>query len=252
MGSDLRVLTPFVRVHLALACGAWDAPPCWFAATPAHGRSEHGRSIGRGWQRHGERGARPLSRHAGRAARSRQRARRDARRGRAPGTARDPVPGQCRRFPPRAGCGGQAMTDLAQLSARALAAAIRDKKVSSLEATKAAIQRLTAAHELTHCIVSLEAADALDAARTVDAALPGGGPVGALAGVPLAHKDMFDRRDKIASWGANIRADAPPARDAAAIAALKGAGALQIATLHLTEFAYGPTGHNYVLGHARN
>src|SRR5262249_25275640 len=25
-----------------------------------------------------------------------------------------------------------------------------------------------------------------------------------------------------------------------------------IAALHLTEFAYGPTGHNYVLGHARN
>ena len=26
----------------------------------------------------------------------------------------------------------------------------------------------------------------------------------------------------------------------------------QIATLHLAEFAYGPTGHNYVIGHARN
>lgn len=144
------------------------------------------------------------------------------------------------------------MTDLAALSARALAAAIRERKVSSLEATRAAIQRLVACHELTQCMVSLEAAEALDAARAADAAVATGGPVGALAGVPLAHKDMFDRAGKIASWGANIRAEGPADRDATAIAGFRRAGALQIAALHLTEFAYGPTGHNYVLGHARN
>jgi aspartyl-tRNA(Asn)/glutamyl-tRNA(Gln) amidotransferase subunit A len=148
------------------------------------------------------------------------------------------------------------MTDLAALSARALAAAIRDRKLSSLEATQAAVQRLVACHELTHCMVSLEAADALAAARAADAAMAGGAgagaPPGPLAGVPLAHKDMFDRAGRIASWGANIRADSPAGRDAAAIAALGKAGALQVAALHLTEFAYGPTGHNYVLGHARN
>ena len=70
--------------------------------------------------------------------------------------------------------------------------------------------------------------------------------------MPLAHKDMFDRKGKIASWGAKIRADKPADEDATAIARYKSAGALQIAALHLTEFAYGPTGHNYVLGHARN
>lgn len=144
------------------------------------------------------------------------------------------------------------MTDFSSLSARALAAAIRDGKVSSLEAAKAAIRRLTACHELTHCLVSLEAADALDAARAADESRARGAPAGALAGVPLAHKDMFDRRGKIASWGANIRADGPARQDATAIAALEKAGALQVAALHLTEFAYGPTGHNYVLGHARN
>lgn len=140
------------------------------------------------------------------------------------------------------------MTDLASLSARALAKAIGDRKVSSLEATKAAINRLVACHELTGCIAALEADEALDAARAADNA--GGG--GALAGVPLAHKDMFDRKGKIAGWGAHIRADGPADQDASAIAAFKGAGALQIAALHLAEFAYGATGHNYVLGHARN
>jgi aspartyl-tRNA(Asn)/glutamyl-tRNA(Gln) amidotransferase subunit A len=144
------------------------------------------------------------------------------------------------------------MMELEHLSARALAAAIRGKTVSSLEATRAAIGRLAAAHELTNCTLSLDAEEALAAAKACDAAIAAGKPAGALAGVPLAHKDMFDRTGKIASWGARIRAEAPATQDATVIARYKAAGALQIAALHLTEFAFGPTGHNYVLGHARN
>ena len=144
------------------------------------------------------------------------------------------------------------MTDLASLSARGLAKAIREKKVSSVEATSAAIERLEACHALTHCIVALEADEALASAKAADAAIAADTAKGPLTGVPLAHKDMFDRKGKIASWGARIRPDSAATDDAAAIARFKGAGALQIAALHLTEFAYGPTGHNYVLGHARN
>jgi aspartyl-tRNA(Asn)/glutamyl-tRNA(Gln) amidotransferase subunit A len=138
------------------------------------------------------------------------------------------------------------------MSARALAKAIRDKKVSSVEATTQAIGRLRACHELTHAVISLEADEALAAAKAADAGIAAGSAKGALTGVPLAHKDMFDRKGKIPSWGANIHPDKPAAEDATAIARFKSAGALQIATLHLTEFAYGPTGHNYVIGHARN
>jgi aspartyl-tRNA(Asn)/glutamyl-tRNA(Gln) amidotransferase subunit A len=144
------------------------------------------------------------------------------------------------------------MMELEQLSARALAQAIRGKKVSSLEATRAALARLAAAHERTNCTLSLEAEEALAAAVACDAAIAAGKPIGPLAGVPLAHKDMFDRTGKIASWGARIRAEKPATQDATVIARYKAAGALQIAALHLTEFAFGPTGHNYVLGHARN
>ena len=144
------------------------------------------------------------------------------------------------------------MTDLAHLSARGLAKAIRDKQVSSVEATKAAIERLKACHELTHSIITLEADEALSAAKAADAALADASAKGPLAGVPLAHKDMFDRKGKIASWGAKIRPVEPALADATAIARFKAAGALQLAALHLAEFAYGPTGHNYVLGHARN
>jgi aspartyl-tRNA(Asn)/glutamyl-tRNA(Gln) amidotransferase subunit A len=145
-----------------------------------------------------------------------------------------------------------APADLHKLSARALAKAIRARKVSSLEATTDVIARLKAAHEVTNCLIALEADEALAAAKAADASLAAGTATGALHGVPLAHKDMFDRAGKIASWGARIRADKPAAADATVIARFKAAGAIQTAALHLTEFAFGPTGHNYVIGHARN
>ena len=143
------------------------------------------------------------------------------------------------------------MKEYDQYSARALAKAIRKQKISSVEATKEAISRLQAAHEVTNCIVSLDK-EALKAAKHIDAEIDKGKRKAPLDGVPLAHKDMFDRKGHIATWGARIHADEPAREDATVLARLKEAGALHLGTLHLTEFAFGPTGHNYVAGHARN
>lgn len=142
--------------------------------------------------------------------------------------------------------------DLKSTAAVDLAKAISARKVSSLEATEAAIARLKPVHEACNAVVAFEDEDARGFARAVDAAIAKGQPAGPLGGVPLAHKDMFDRAGKIPSWGARIRLDKPCARDATLIQRLKAAGSVQIAALHLTEFAFGPTGHNYVLGHCRN
>lgn len=144
------------------------------------------------------------------------------------------------------------MSDILTASARAQAKAIATKKISSVELTKSVIARLHHAHEISNAVVAMEADEALKAAKAADAAVAKGRDLGPLHGVPLAHKDMFDRRGKIASWGAKIRAVAPASEDATVIARYKSAGALQVAALHLTEFAFGPTGHNYILGHARN
>jgi len=139
-----------------------------------------------------------------------------------------------------------------QHSAVELAAAIKAGEISSVQATTIGLERLEKAQTRSNAVVTLERDDALAAAKAADAALAKGQDLGPLHGVPLAHKDMFDRTGKIASWGGNIRPDQPATQDATPLARLKSAGALQIAALHLTEFAYGPIGHNYVLGHARN
>jgi Asp-tRNA(Asn)/Glu-tRNA(Gln) amidotransferase A subunit family amidase len=67
---------------------------------------------------------------------------------------------------------------------------------------------------------------------------------GALRGVALAHKDIFD----LAGWAPGLghsqgRSD-PGRQPAQAIARLTHAGATQLATLGMAEYACGSTGHN--------
>jgi aspartyl-tRNA(Asn)/glutamyl-tRNA(Gln) amidotransferase subunit A len=144
------------------------------------------------------------------------------------------------------------MSSILTASARVQAEAIATKKISSVELTTEVLARLKTAHEATNCIITLEADAALAAAKAADAARAAGKATGCLHGVPLAHKDMFDRTGKIASWGAKIRAATPATSNATVISRFQAQGAIQTAALHLTEFAFGPTGHNYIIGHARN
>lgn len=138
------------------------------------------------------------------------------------------------------------------LAAVDLAAAIREKRISSADATASALSRLDAVHAKTNAVIGLDRDRAMDLAHAADRATARGESNGPLHGVPLAHKDMFDRVGHIASWGARIRRETPAASTATPVARLEAAGSHQVAALHLTEFAFGPTGHNYVLGHARN
>ncbi len=142
--------------------------------------------------------------------------------------------------------------NLGSASLASLVVAIGSGKTTSLEATTQALKRARAVHEKTNAVIAFEDETALASAKAADAATAAGRVFGPLHGVPLAHKDMFDRRGRIPSWGAKIRKDAPCTADATVIARLERAGSHQIAALHLTEFAFGPTGHNYVLGHAKN
>ena len=140
-----------------------------------------------------------------------------------------------------------ALFDLSEAAERVAAGAI-----SSAALTEACLARAKAWQASRNCFIRIDGDAALEASRECDRELKRGHRRGPLHGVPLAHKDMFDRKGKVASWGARIRADTPATQDATAIARCQAADALQIAALHLTEFAFGPTGHNYVLGHARN
>ena len=83
------------------------------------------------------------------------------------------------------------MSDPSELTLKDLAAAIRRRKVSSVEATRALLARIDRWQPKLNAFARVEAEDALKAARAADRAIAAGRVKGSLHGVPLAHKDMY-------------------------------------------------------------
>jgi len=81
---------------------------------------------------------------------------------------------------------------------------------------------------------------------------PAKAQTGPLSGLPLAHKDMFFRSGKVSNCGSKIRRGWVASETSTALERLDAAGALQLGTLNMSEFAYGPTGHNEHWGDCRN
>src|SRR3954469_8921673 len=71
-------------------------------------------------------------------------------------------------------------------------------------------------------------------------------------GVPLAHKDMFYRAGRVSSCGSKIRRDWVANETAAVLERLDAAGFGDLGRLNMSEFAYGPTGHNEHFGDCKN
>lgn len=142
--------------------------------------------------------------------------------------------------------------DLLDLSLTELAAAIRKRKISSVEATRACLERAQRLQPHINCFISIEADEALKAARAADRALRRGARLGLLHGVPLAHKDLFYRKGRICTAGAKILRDYRPTVTATVVERVHAAGAIWLGTLNMSEFAGNPTGHNEHFGDCRN
>ncbi|MCG8546278.1 MAG: amidase, partial [Alphaproteobacteria bacterium] len=142
--------------------------------------------------------------------------------------------------------------DLAGLGLCDVADRIRGGDVSAAEVTEAAIRRAERLQPTLNAFIRLEAEEALMAARDIDRRLASGDAVGPLAGVPLAHKDMYYRAGKRSTCGSTIRADFVADRTATVMARLDDAGAVYLGGLNMSEFAVGPTGHNIHHGACRN
>lgn len=144
------------------------------------------------------------------------------------------------------------MTDLpanpCDASLAQIAMALRNRKISSVEVTQASLQRLKARGAEMNAVAGIDEADALAQAERADAS----DLSGPLAGVPLAHKDMYYRPGRISACGSKIRENFVPDILSGALRKLDQAGALDIARLNMVEFALGVTGHNEITGNVRN
>lgn len=133
-----------------------------------------------------------------------------------------------------------------------VADAIAARKVSSEEVVRACLDRIDRLDPRLHFFVWREREEALRAAREADARVASGEPLGALHGVPMAHKDMFYVAGKLATCGSKIRRDFRPAYTATVMERLAAAGAIHLGGLAMVEWALGPHGFNAHLEQCRN
>jgi aspartyl-tRNA(Asn)/glutamyl-tRNA(Gln) amidotransferase subunit A len=132
------------------------------------------------------------------------------------------------------------------------AAALRARKVSSVELTRAALDRIAALDGTLRAFITVMEASTLAAARTADKELAGDQDRGPLHGIPVAVKDNFCTRGVRTTCGAKIFADHVPQKDAAVVERLQAAGAVLVGKTNMHELAYGITSANPHFGAVRN
>jgi len=131
-----------------------------------------------------------------------------------------------------------------------IARSLRRRQVSPLDLVDAYSRRIEQASGL-RAFITLPGERARREARRAERRLARG-EAGALLGVPIAVKDLFATRGIRTTAGSRILRDWVPARDAAAVAQLRAAGAIIFGKTNLHEFAYGVSTANPWWGVARN
>lgn len=130
-----------------------------------------------------------------------------------------------------------------------MAAALRAKKVSSLELTNDALKKIDP--RLNAFITVLEDS-ARARASAMDAELSHGIDRGRMHGIPIAHKDLVYTKGVRTTGGSKIFKDFVPDHDADIAINLDRAGTVLIGKTNLHEFAYGITSTNPHFGAVRN
>ena len=127
---------------------------------------------------------------------------------------------------------------LTDLGVREAAERIRRGEVSSAALTEACLARVTALEPTILAWAHVDREGALAAARERDVEARAARPRGPLHGVPVGIKDIFDVAGMPTTAGARAFAHTWPARDSAAVARLRAAGAVILGKTHTTQFAF--------------
>jgi amidase len=144
------------------------------------------------------------------------------------------------------------VTELAYLSATAIAKKIRGRELSSREAVDYFLARIGGLDKPINSVVTIDAERARAAAESADAALAHGGPRGPLHGVPMTIKDSFQTAGLRTTSGAPELAKFIPDEDAWPVARLSEAGAVILGKTNLPIYAGDLQSYNEIFGTTNN
>jgi aspartyl-tRNA(Asn)/glutamyl-tRNA(Gln) amidotransferase subunit A len=137
-------------------------------------------------------------------------------------------------------------------SAADLGALIASGEVSAVEVAQAHLDRIAAVEPQVNAFLHVDAETTLEQARVVDARRAAGEDLGPLAGVPIAHKDVFTTRDMPTTAGSKILEGWRPPYDATVTRRLREAGLVILGKTNLDEFAMGSSTENSAYGTTHN
>jgi aspartyl-tRNA(Asn)/glutamyl-tRNA(Gln) amidotransferase subunit A len=130
--------------------------------------------------------------------------------------------------------------------------AVKSRQISSYELTQWSIERLKRIGGQLNAVFRLDEESALKRALVLDDLQAHHRPLGLLHGVPLAHKDLIFMAGRTAHIGSKILKNHVPEKSSVVMDYFEAAGQVYTGSLHMTEFAMGPTGFNQHYGHAKN
>src|ERR1700691_862856 len=143
-------------------------------------------------------------------------------------------------------------TELTTWTAARMAQAVASGEVSAVELARAHLDRIERTDPAVHAFLHVGAESALAAARAVDDRRAVGEPLGPLAGVPLALKDVLTTSDMPTTCGSRILAGWQPPYDATVTTRLREAGVVILGKTNMDEFAMGSSTENSAFGPSRN
>jgi aspartyl-tRNA(Asn)/glutamyl-tRNA(Gln) amidotransferase subunit A len=132
-----------------------------------------------------------------------------------------------------------------------LAARLARRELSSVELTRACLERIARLNGALNAFITVDEERALADARRADERLAHG-EGGPLTGIPVAHKDILCTRGMLTTCGSRMLANYRSPYDAHVVERLAEAGSVLLGKCNMDEFAMGSSSESSYFGPVRN
>ncbi len=125
-------------------------------------------------------------------------------------------------------------------------------EASAVEIAERALDAIEASQSTHNAYTHVDREAAVAAAKSVDAKRASGKPLGALAGVPIAVKDVLCTSDMPTTWSSEMLRGFRPPYDATVVEQLRAADAVIVGKTNMDEFAMGASTETSAFGITKN